>query len=38
MRLFAPNFVEQVELGRYVRRLLATRRFSVVRVVPHLDA
>jgi hypothetical protein len=38
MRLLAPDFVEQIEFGRYVRRLLATHRWSVVRVVPHPDA
>jgi hypothetical protein len=37
MRPFAPRFVEEVELGRYVRGLLATRRWSMVRVVPHQD-
>jgi hypothetical protein len=37
MRPFAPHFVEEVELGRYLRGLLATRRWSIVRVVPHLD-
>ena len=37
MRPFAPRFVEEVELGRYLRGLLATRRWSTVRVVPHLD-
>ena len=35
MRVFARRFVEDVELGRYLRGLLATRRWSVVRVVPH---
>ena len=34
MRPFAPHLVEQVELGRYLRELLATRRWSIVRVVP----
>jgi hypothetical protein len=37
MRAFAPHFVEEVELGRYLRGLLATRRWSVVRVVPHTN-
>ena len=37
MRPFAPRFVEEVELGRYLRGLLATRRWSTVRVAPHLD-
>ena len=38
MRAFARHFVEEVELGRYMRDLLATRRWSVVRVVPHVNA
>ena len=37
-RLFSRHFVEEVELGRYMRGLLATRRWSVVRVVPHMNA
>jgi hypothetical protein len=37
MRVFARHFVEEVELGRYLRGLLATRRWSVVRVVPHIN-
>lgn len=36
-RLFSRHFVEEVELGRYMRGLLATRRWSVVRVVPHMN-
>jgi hypothetical protein len=36
-RLFSRHFVEEVELGRYLRSLLATRRWSVVRVVPHMN-
>ena len=36
-RVFSRHFVEEVELGRYMRGLLATRRWSVVRVVPHLN-
>ncbi len=35
MRLLAPHFVEELELGRYVKGLLATRRWRDVRVVPH---
>ena len=34
-RLVSRHFVEEVELGRYLRGLLATRRWSVVKVVPH---
>ncbi len=37
MRVLAPAFVEEIELGRYMRRLLATHRWSVVGVVPHAD-
>ncbi|MDQ6673981.1 MAG: hypothetical protein M3069_25090 [Chloroflexota bacterium] len=37
MRVLARRFVEEVELGRYMRALLATRRWSVVRVVPRAD-
>ena len=36
-RLLSRDFAEEVELGRYMRGLLATRRWSVVRVVPHTD-
>ncbi len=35
MRLLAPHFVEELELGRYMKGLLATRRWRDVRVVPH---
>jgi hypothetical protein len=37
MRPFAPRFVQEVELGRFLRRLLSTRKWSTVRVQPHLD-
>jgi hypothetical protein len=37
MRAFARRFVEEVELGRYMRELLKTRQWSVVRVVPHIN-
>jgi hypothetical protein len=36
-RVLSPHFAEEVELGRYMRGLLTTRRWSVVRVVPHPD-
>jgi hypothetical protein len=36
-RLLSPRFAEEVELGRYMRELLKTQRWSVVRVVPHTD-
>jgi hypothetical protein len=35
MRVFVPHFVEELELGRYVRHLLRTGRWSVIRLVPH---
>lgn len=35
VRLLARHYAEEMELGRYLRELLATRRWSVVRVVPH---
>jgi hypothetical protein len=38
MRPFAPGLVQELELGRYLRELLGTRRWSVVHVQPHLDA
>ncbi len=38
MRLLSPHFVAEVELGRYMKRLLATGRWRVIRVVPHEDA
>jgi hypothetical protein len=37
LRVLARRFVEETELGGYVRELLATRRWSLVRVVPHVD-
>ncbi len=38
MRLLAPHFVEELELGRYMKGLLATGRWRDVRVVPHRSA
>jgi hypothetical protein len=37
LQLFAPRYVEDMELGCYVRELLATREWSMVRVTPHAD-
>jgi hypothetical protein len=37
MRILSRRFVEELELGRYIRGLLATRRWSIVRVAPHAD-
>jgi hypothetical protein len=36
MRFFAPDFVGHLELGRYLKQILATGRWRAVRVVPHL--
>jgi len=36
-RVLSRRFAEDLERGRYLRRLLDTRRWSVVRVVPHTD-
>jgi hypothetical protein len=33
MSLLAPHFVEEIELGRHLRRLLATHHWSVVTAV-----
>jgi hypothetical protein len=35
MRILARRYVEEMEMGRYMRTLLATRRWAVVRMVPH---
>jgi hypothetical protein len=37
MRLLARHYMEEIELGRYLRGLLATRRWATVRVVPHTN-
>jgi hypothetical protein len=37
MRILARHYAEEMELGRYLRELLATRRWSMVRVVPHTN-
>jgi hypothetical protein len=37
MRMLARHYAEEMELGRYLRELLATRRWSMVRVVPHTN-
>jgi hypothetical protein len=38
MRMLAPGFVEELELGRYMRNLLASHRWRMVRVVPRANA
>jgi hypothetical protein len=35
MRQIFPRFVEDVELGRYLRTLLTSGRCDAVRIVPH---
>jgi hypothetical protein len=37
LQFLARRYVEEMELGRPLRGLLATRNWSVVRVVPHVD-
>jgi len=38
MRLLSPHFVAEIELGRYMKRLLADGRWKVMRVEPqYLD-
>ena len=38
MGTLAPGYVEQLELSRYLRQLLATGRWRAVQAVPHFDA
>jgi len=37
IRVMFPSFVEDIELGRYVRRLLAHSLNKVVAIEPHRD-
>lgn len=37
MRQLAPSFVEELELGRYLKRLLADTRCRAVQIEPHRD-
>jgi hypothetical protein len=37
VRAMFPNFVEEIELGRYLKTLLATDQCHAVRVQPHRD-
>ena len=37
LRAMFPSFAEEVELGRYVKQLVATRHYRGVRLDPHLD-
>jgi hypothetical protein len=36
-RMFARHAIERLELEHYLRDLLATRRWDVVRAVPHSE-
>jgi hypothetical protein len=38
LRIFARRVVDDLELGRYLKDLLATGRWDEVRVVPHRNA
>jgi hypothetical protein len=38
MRAMFPRFVEEMELGRYVRSLLSSGRAATVRIEPHRQA
>jgi hypothetical protein len=35
MRLLTGRYVEEMEMGRYIRTLLATQHWAVVRMVPR---
>jgi hypothetical protein len=37
MRALFPRFAEEVELGRYMKRLMSGGRYSVLRLEPHLE-
>jgi hypothetical protein len=37
LRMFARRYVEERELGRYVRELLATQKWQAIKVIPHAD-
>jgi hypothetical protein len=38
MRLMFPRFVEEIELARYIKRLLAEGEPKMVAIEPHRDA
>lgn len=38
LRQLFPRFVEEIELGRYLKRLLATNQCRAVEIEPHRDA
>ena len=35
IRLFFPHFVEEMELGRYIKNLVRSHHWRAVRAVPH---
>jgi hypothetical protein len=35
MRQMFPRFIEDIELGRYLRTLLTSGHYEAVRIVPH---
>lgn len=37
LRQMFPTFVEEIELGRYLKRLLATAECRAVQIEPHRD-
>jgi hypothetical protein len=37
MRQMFPKFVEEIELGRYLRELLVSGHYGALRVEPHQD-
>jgi hypothetical protein len=37
MRAWFPRFAEEVELGRYMKRLMSGGRYSVLRLEPHRE-
>lgn len=38
IRQMFPTFVEEIELGRYLRTLLRTAECKAVQIQPHLDS
>jgi hypothetical protein len=38
LRVMFPGFAEEIELGRYVRRLLSRKGYQAVHLEPHRDA
>ena len=38
LRQLFPSFVEEIELGRYLKKLLASMECAAVEIVPHRDS